>query len=133
MANDLVADLLTRLRNAQRVKHRAVRVQKSNQSKAVLDVLKAEGFIDWYEVRPAENPKFEEIEVGLKYYSNGDPAMSLLRRVSSPGHRVYAKTEGVQRVFNGLGIAIVSTSQGVMSDREARRRKIGGEVLAQVG
>ncbi|MBN8547808.1 MAG: 30S ribosomal protein S8 [Deltaproteobacteria bacterium] len=132
MKTDSIADLLTRIRNAQRAGHKTVRVQKSNQGARVLEVLKTEGFIDHVETKLDADDKFEEFEVFLKYYSSGQPAINGLRRVSRPGKRVYSGTTEIPRVEQGLGISIVSTSQGVMSDREARRRKIGGEVLAVI-
>ena len=132
MKTDSIADLLTRVRNAQRAGHKSVRVLKSNLGARVLEVLKVEGLIDHVETKMDAEDKFEEFEVFLKYYSSGQPAISLIRRVSKPGKRVYSGVTDIPRVESGLGISIVSTSQGVMSDREARRRKIGGEVLAVV-
>lgn len=132
MKTDPIADLLTRIRNAQRAGHKTVRAPMSSKNTRVLEVLKAEGFIDSFETKMDAADKFEEIEVYLKYYSTGQPAINGLRRVSKPGKRIYAGTSDIPRVEQGLGISIVSTSQGVMSDREARRRKIGGEVLAVI-
>ncbi len=132
MKTDSVADALTRIRNAQRAGHKSVRVLKSSLVAKVLEVLKTEGFIDHVDTKKDAEDKFEEFEVFLKYYSSGQPAMNSLRRISKSGKRVYASTDHMPRVESGLGISIVSTSQGVMSDREARRRKIGGEVLAVV-
>jgi small subunit ribosomal protein S8 len=132
MKTDSIADVLTRIRNAQRAGHKTVRVLKSTLAERVLEVLKTEGFIDHTESKMDVDDKFEEVEVFLKYYSTGQPAINSLARVSRPGRRIYAATTDIPRVEQGLGISIVSTSQGVMSDREARRRKIGGEVLAVV-
>jgi small subunit ribosomal protein S8 len=132
MKTDSIADLLTRVRNAQRAGHKSVRIAKSSLGARVLEVLKVEGFIDHVETKKDAEDKFEEFEVFLKYYSSGQPAINALRRVSKPGKRVYSSTEDIPHIEHGLGISIVSTSQGVMSDREARRRKIGGEVLAVV-
>lgn len=132
MKTDSVADALTRVRNAQRAGHKSVRVRKSELVGRVLEVLKTEGFIDHIDVKKDAENKFDEYEVFLKYYSTGQPAMNILRRVSRPGKRVYSGTTDLPHVEHGLGISIVSTSQGVMSDREARRRKIGGEVLAVI-
>lgn len=132
MKTDSIADLLTRVRNAQRAGHKSVRVAKSTLCAKVLEVLKVEGFIDHVETKMDADDKFEELEVFLKYYSSGQPAINMLRRISKPGKRVYAPTTEIPNIEHGLGISIVSTSQGVMSDREARRRKIGGEVLAVI-
>lgn len=132
MRTDPIADVLTRIRNAQRAGHKSVRVKKSNMIVRVLDVLKSEGFIDHSETKLDAENKFEEIEVFLKYYSSGQPAINALQRVSKPGKRVYSRATEIPQVEHGLGFALVSTSEGVMSDREARRRKIGGEVLAVI-
>lgn len=133
MSNDLVADLLTRIRNAQRAGHKSVKVQVSKFSQQVLSVLKAEGFIDGYETKKAEKESHPSCTVHLKYYDSGEPVIGLAQRVSKSGRRMYAQTTKLPRVQSGLGISIVSTSQGVMSDREAKKRKIGGEVLALIG
>jgi small subunit ribosomal protein S8 len=142
MVNDPIADLLTRIRNAQRAHHRSVTVRKSKATKRVLDVLKKEGFIEGYsEVKAPEKKvpgmgtelKFGGIEVVLRYYETGEPLISSIERVSTPGMRVYTEVTKLPKVFSGLGISIVSTSQGVMSDRDARKKGIGGEVLARVG
>ena len=133
MSNDIIADTLARIRNAQSIGHRSVNVRSSQVVKKVLDVLKLEGFITGYQPRKQEGSRFEGLEVVLKYYSNGDPAIGMTRRVSKSGRRVYSPVKKLPRVFNGLGISIVSTSQGMMSDREAKKRKIGGEVVALVG
>ena len=134
MHSDLIADTLTRIRNAQRTGHKSVGVRASKAVKRVLEVLRSEGFIQGFELKKddAEN-KFGKYEVGLKYYNMGEPAISLIRRVSKSGRRVYSGVESLPKIFNGLGISIISTSQGVMSDREARKKKIGGEILAHVG
>lgn len=133
MKTDSVADLLTRIRNAQRVGHKAVRVLKSRLGGLVLEVLKSEGFIADFKVAKDEQTGRDTYEVVLKYFSSGQPAISTLRRVSTPGRRYYAGSDRLPKIHGGLGITVVSTSQGVMSDREARKRKIGGEVLAIVG
>lgn len=133
MIIDPIGDLLTRIRNAQRSGHRAVRVRASKNGKSVLNVLKTEGFIEGFDVRKDAAGKFDEFEVKLKYYSTGDPAITASSRVSKPGRRVYLGVEKLGKVHSGLGISIISTSQGVLSDREARKRKIGGEVLCQIG
>ncbi len=134
MQSDLIADTLTRIRNAQRAGHKSVAVRNSKAVKRVLEVLRAEGFIQGFDFKKdeAEN-KFGKFDVQLKYFNMGEPAMSLLRRVSKSGRRVYSGVDDLPKIFNGLGISIVSTSQGVMSDREARKKKIGGEVIAYIG
>jgi small subunit ribosomal protein S8 len=133
MRTDPIADLLTRIRNAQRTGHKAVRVIKSRLGGSVLEVLKTEGFIEDFEAKKSDESVAEEYEVFLKYYSSGQPALSLLKRMSKPGRRAYSGTDALPTIEGGLGISIISTSQGVMSDREARKRKIGGEILAVVG
>lgn len=133
MLTDTIADVLTRIRNAQRAGHRSVAVRPSRMAERVLAVLQKEGFIDGFEQKAEGSSGHPEINVFLKYFSSGRPMISKARRVSRPGRRIYASVEKLPRVDSGLGIAIVSTSQGVLSDREARHRKIGGEVLALVG
>ena len=132
MLTDTLADMLTRIRNAQRIGHRSVKVSKSSLGMAVLSVLKDEGFIELFEVKNDAETSFDYCDVYLKYYSSGQPAMSEIKRMSSPGRRQYVGTEELPKPEGGLGISVVSTSQGVMSDREARKRKIGGELLAVI-
>jgi small subunit ribosomal protein S8 len=132
MSNDTVADLLTRIRNAHRAKHKSVLVPSSNIAKNILNVLKTEGFIETYVQKTNSFGSFDGYDVVLKYYPSGEPVISLAQRVSKPGRRMYSRSDRLKKVDNGLGIAVVSTSQGVMSDREARKKKIGGEVLAYV-
>lgn len=133
MMIDTIADFLTRIRNGQRAGKKTVCVQSSHMNRHLLDVLKVEGFIQSYEQKENVETGFKQYEVWLKYSNAGEPAISLARRISGSGRRVYSVCKNLPRVFNGLGISVVSTSQGVMSDREARRRKIGGEVLAHIG
>lgn len=130
MANDSIADVLTRIRNAQSAGHKVVKIPSSKGAKNLLNVLKSEGFIDTYEAAKDEETSFEVITVFLKYYDTGLPVISVAKRVSKSGQRQYRGVDGLPKVSSGLGISIVSTSSGVMSDREARKRKIGGEVLA---
>ncbi len=130
MITDPIADLLTRIRNAQNAGHHTARIRKSKMAERVLKVLQAEGFIGAIETR--EDSTFGEYEVNLKYFGEGDPAIRTARRYSSPGCRKYVRHSDVPKVESGLGIAILSTSQGVLSDREARKRGIGGEVLALI-
>ncbi len=132
MVTDSIADLLTRIRNAQRAGHKSVRISKSKVAVSVLEVLKQEGFISYVETKKDACGKFDELEVGLKYYASGEPCITELVRKSTAGQRNYVRTEKIPHVHSGLGIAILSTSDGVMSDREARKRKIGGELLAIV-
>lgn len=134
MSNDLVADMLTHIRNAQGAGHHSVRVRSSNLVESVLSVLKREGFIDSYESVAVEGkPKLKNFEVRLRYYDSGEPMIRMARKMSSSGRRMYSNMERLPRVSSGLGITIVSTSQGVMSDREARKKHVGGEVLALIG
>jgi small subunit ribosomal protein S8 len=132
MVTDTIADCLTRIRNSQRAGHKSAKVMFTKQVKAILEVLTSEGFVEGFEARKGETIKENCYEVFLKYFSPGEPQITLIRRVSKPGRRVYQRCEDLQKVRAGLGINLVSTSQGVMSDREARRRKLGGELLAQV-
>ena len=132
MVGDLIADLLTRIRNAQRVGHKTVRVTTSKMSKNVLELLKREGFIDTFSQKKDREDKFDVFEVHLKYYGPNLPAISTANKVSKSGRRIYFGATQLPKVYHGLGISIVSTSQGLMSDKEARQRKIGGEVLAYI-
>ena len=132
MINDHVSDMIARIRNGQRAGHRMVAVTASKLNKSVLEVLKREGMIEGYESHDLGSGK-GEIRVGLKYYSSGRPVITKARRVSSPGCRRYYAADKLPRVSSGLGIAIVSTSKGVMADHEARKQRVGGEVLALFG
>lgn len=127
---DPIADFLTRIRNANAAEHRTVSVPSSNIKVSIAQILKDEGFIRGYEVE--EDNKQNVLTLDLKYGRNGEKVISGLRRISKPGLRIYANAEEVPRVLNGLGIAIISTSQGVMTDKDARSKGIGGEVLAYV-
>jgi small subunit ribosomal protein S8 len=127
--SDPIADMLTRIRNGQMVEKSTVKMPASNLKKAIAQVLKDEGYIDDYKVR--ENGGLPEIEVALRYYA-GRPVIEKIERVSRPGLRVYKGRDDLPRVMNGLGVAIVSTSQGVMTDRKARSLGVGGEVLCVV-
>lgn len=136
MVTDSIGDVLTRIRNAQLAGHKVVKVPSSKAVKSVLSVLKNEGFIDTFEPIKEEAQKGrtarEQLNVFLKYYESGIPLISFARRMSKPGLRVYRGLKDIPRVSSGLGISIISTSQGVMSDREARKKKIGGEILALI-
>ena len=127
---DPVADLLTRIRNANQARHDSVEVPASKLNMEIVRILQAEGFIKNFE--PLKEAKFPTVKLGLKYGPKQEHVISNLKRVSKPGLRVYAKRDRVPRVLRGLGIAIISTSKGVMTDREARKRGIGGEVLCYV-
>ncbi len=125
--NDPVADMLTRLRNAAGARHESVAIPVSRTKLEIAKILKDEGFIASY-----EQPSAREIVLKMKYIGGKTPAVSGLRRISRPGLRVYARKTEMPRVLGGLGIAIVSTSSGVMTGREAERKGLGGEVLAYV-
>ena len=127
---DPIADMLTRIRNANSAKHETVDVPVSNMKKAIADILLEEGYIKGYEI--IDDGKQGMIHITLKYGANKEKVISGLQRVSKPGLRVYAGREELPKVLKGLGIAIVSTSKGVMTDKKARAEKIGGEVLAFV-
>lgn len=133
MSNDTLSDSLTMIRNAQAAGHKQVSLRSVSATKDLLNVLKSEGFIESYATKSAEAGSFDKIEVFLKYMSTGEPVISSAVRMSKPGRRFYCGWENIPHVKNGLGIAVVSTSEGVMSDREARRRKVGGEIWALVG
>ncbi|BAC12089.1 30S ribosomal protein S8 [Oceanobacillus iheyensis HTE831] len=127
---DPIADMLTRIRNANMVKHEKLELPASNIKKEIADILKREGFVKDYEL--IEDNKQGVLRIFLKYSANEDKVISGIKRISKPGLRVYAKADEVPRVLNGLGIAIVSTSNGLLSDKEARSQAVGGEVLAYV-
>ncbi|MDP4629744.1 MAG: ribosomal protein [Bacteroidota bacterium] len=130
MVTDQIADYLTRIRNAQKARHKVVEIPASNLKKEITKILHESGYI--------LNFKFEEgapgvIKIALKYdLKSKQPAISKIDRISSPGHRKYAGAEELPRVLNGLGIAVMSTSKGVMTDKKARQEKVGGEVLCYV-
>ena len=130
VVTDPIADLLTRIRNALTAKHETVTVPASKMKKAIVDILVEEGFVQSAEV--VETEKGNDIVITLKYGKKGEKVISNLKRISKPGLRVYCGAEQLPRVLGGLGIAIVSTSKGVMTDKVARALNIGGEVLAYV-
>ena len=127
---DTIADLLTRIRNASTARHDSVDVPASNMKKAIVQILLDEGYIKSYTV--VEDGKQGVIRIVLKYTAGKTPVITGLRRVSKPGLRIYTSCEEAPRVMKGLGIAILSTSKGVMTDKEARKQNVGGEVLAYV-
>jgi small subunit ribosomal protein S8 len=127
--SDPIADMLTRIRNGQMMEKSMVRMPASKLKAAIAQVLKDEGYIEGFMVRDSSG--LPEIEVALKYYA-GRPVIEKIERVSRPGLRIYKGRDDLPRVMNGLGVAIVSTSQGVMTDRKARSLGVGGEVLCVV-
>lgn len=127
---DPIADMLTRIRNANSAKHETVDIPASNMKKAIAQILLDEGYIASYKV--IEDEKQGVIRITLKYGENKAQVITGLRRVSKPGLRIYSNVEDMPKVMKGLGIAIVSTSKGIMTDREARKQNVGGEVLAFV-
>ncbi|MBO5841750.1 MAG: 30S ribosomal protein S8 [Clostridia bacterium] len=128
--SDVIADMLTRIRNANSAKHATVDIPASNMKKAIAEILVEEGYVKSYEV--IEDGKQGTIRVTLKYQANKQKVIRGLKRVSKPGLRIYAGCEDMPKVMNGLGIAIVSTSKGIMTDKKARALKVGGEVLCFV-
>ncbi len=125
---DSIADMLTRIRNASSAKHDSVKIPASNMKKAIAQILVDEGYIKSFKVE--EDGKQGMIEIALKYGQNKTSAITGIRRVSKPGLRIYSGCEDMPKVIKGLGIAIVSTSKGVMTDKDARKANVGGEVLA---
>lgn len=128
--SDPISDMLTRIRNGQMAEKVTVAMPSSKLKVAIAEVLKDEGYIDGFQVIAGESGK-ATLEVGLKYYS-GRPVIEMVQRVSRPGLRIYKGSKDMPKVMNGLGIAIVSTSKGLMTDRKARANGIGGEVLCTV-
>lgn len=129
---DPIADMLTRVRNANVAMHDEVRMPSSKQKEALAGILRAEGYIEDFEVADDPGRPGRILTIKMKYSPERKRVISGLRRVSKPGLRVYTKADGVPRVLGGLGVAVLSTSQGLMSDREARKRKVGGEILCYV-
>ena len=128
--SDVIADMLTRIRNANNAKHETVDVPASNMKKSIAQILADEGYIRGYQV--VEDGKQGLIRITLKYVAGKQKVIHGIRRVSKPGLRIYSNCEDMPKVMNGLGIAIVSTSKGVMTDKKARQANVGGEVLAFV-
>ena len=127
--SDPIADALTRIRNAKIVKHESVSMPSSNLKVELIKVLQKEGFVDSYTVE--EKDGFKVLNVALKYV-NGQSVITGLQRISKPGLRVYSKAKNMPRVFDGMGIAVISTSKGLKTEKEARAEKLGGEVLCYV-
>lgn len=126
---DPIADMLTRIRNGLQARHEVVEIPANKEKEAIAKILKEEGFINDYTVTGDVK---KTITVTLKYGPNGEKVISGLRRISKPGLRAYAKVDSIPRVLNGLGIAIISTSHGLITDKEARAKRVGGEVIAYV-
>ena len=127
---DPIADMLTRIRNANMVRHEKLEVPASNVKKEIAEILKREGFVR--DVEYVEDNKQGIIRIFLKYGKENERVITGLKRISKPGLRVYAKTDEVPKVLNGLGIALVSTSNGLLTDKEARAKQVGGEILAYI-
>jgi small subunit ribosomal protein S8 len=130
MNTDPIADMLTRIRNANIAKHSSLELPHSKVKEKLAELLKSEGYISEFAV--SQNGQFKKLSINLKYTSKDKPVISNLKRISRPGLRRYSKAKSVPRVFGGLGIAIISTSQGLTTDRKARAQNIGGEVLCYV-
>ena len=129
MVTDTIADMLTRIRNANQMKYNNVAVLNTKMTREIASILKEEGYISEYAV----NEETKMLDLSLKYGDNKkERVITGLKRISKPGLRVYAKRDELPRVLNGLGIAIISTSEGIMTDRDARKQKLGGEVLAYI-
>ena len=127
---DPIADMLTRIRNANQMRYEEVNVPASNVKKEIARILKEEGFINDYKI--VDNDAQGSIQITLKYTDKKERVINGLKRISKPGLRVYVQKNEVPKVLNGLGIAIISTSKGIMTDKEARKENIGGEVIAYI-
>jgi small subunit ribosomal protein S8 len=127
---DPIADMLTRIRNANNAKHPNVTLPSSNIKKAIADIMLEEGYIK--DVQYIEDTKQGILEITLKYGENDSKVISGLKRISKPGLRIYASKDEVPKVLNGLGVAVISTSKGVMTDKNARKQNVGGEVLCYI-
>ena len=128
---DAIADYLTKIRNSMKAQHRVVEIPSSNIKKEITKILFDQGYILSYKFEESAN-KQGLIKIALKYNPNKQPAIKALKRISTPGGRTYANTQTMPRVLNGLGIAILSTSKGLMTDKQAKKENIGGEVLCHV-
>jgi small subunit ribosomal protein S8 len=132
MMTDPIADMLTRIRNANTAMHDEVKMPASKQKIALAKILQQEGYIDSFTLTPSVTGPGDVLTIAMKYSAERQRTIAGLRRVSTPGLRVYRKSSSVPRVLGGLGVAVLSTSQGLMTDREARKRNVGGEVLCYV-
>ncbi len=130
MNTDPIADMLTRIRNANMVSHQSVEVPASKLKVELAKLMKEEGFIADYELKDAG--KFKVISITLKYQANGKPVITKLERISKPGLRHYSKAKNLQKVLGGMGVAVVSTPKGLLTDRKARKENVGGEVLCYI-
>jgi small subunit ribosomal protein S8 len=129
---DPIADMLTRMRNANVAMHDSVRMPSSKLKESLAAILQQEGYIAGFDTRDDPNHPGKVLEIQLKYTTERDRVIGGLKRVSKPGLRIYARADRLPRVLGGLGVAVLSTSQGLMTDREARQRKVGGEILCYV-
>tara|TARA_B100000989_G_scaffold230810_1_gene177634 strand:+ start:962 stop:1363 length:402 start_codon:yes stop_codon:yes gene_type:complete len=129
--SDPVGDMFARIRNAQQRNHSHVMIPLSKFKKFVLDAMDREGFINGYEIVKGENVSFDYLKVTLKYV-HGNPVINEISRVSKPGRRIYTRFDSLPRVQNGLGVAIISTSFGILTDNEAREKKVGGEIICNI-
>ena len=132
MLTDPIADMLTRIRNANTAMHDEVRMPSSRQKLALARILEAEGYINGFDVAPSTRGPGDVLTVKMKYSAERRRTIAGLKRVSTPGLRIYRKADAVPRVLGGLGVAVLSTSSGLMTDREARKRNVGGEILCYV-
>ena len=130
VVTDPIADMLTRMRNAITAKHEDVLVPLSKEKKSIAEILLNEGYIKSFDIVDTKEGKF--LNIGIKYDENGNSVIYGLKRVSKPGLRVYAGADKLPRVINGMGISIISTNKGILTDKQAREAKVGGEVLAYV-
>ena len=130
MNTDPIADMLTRIRNANMVGHATLAMPSSKMKEGIAKILVSEGFVDDFKVEPAKQGN--TLTIALRYGADSEKAILGIRRVSSPGRRVFRKAHELPRVQGGIGVAVVSTSQGLLPDREARRRKLGGELICEV-
>jgi small subunit ribosomal protein S8 len=129
--SDPVGDMFARIRNAQQRNHPHVMVPSSKFKKFVLDAMEREGFIVGYEVVKSDDTSYDNLKVNLKYV-HGNPAINEINRVSKPGRRIYTRFDSLPRVQNGLGVAIISTSFGILTDNEAREKQVGGEIICNI-
>jgi small subunit ribosomal protein S8 len=129
---DPIADMLTRIRNANTAMHDTVKMPTSKLKESLADILQSEGYIGGFDVTPSTTGPGSTLEIKLKYAADRTRTIGGIRRVSKPGLRIYAQADRMPRVLGGMGVAVVSTSQGLMTDREARKRRVGGEVLCYV-
>ncbi len=128
---DPIGDMLARIRNAQQRAHKTVFIPNSKFKRFILDAMVREGFLISYEITKDQNTNFDYLKVNLKYVQ-GNPVIREIYRVSKPGRRIYTRSDSLPRVQNGLGVALISTSKGILSDNEAREQKLGGEIICNI-